>query len=232
MFQGHWRFRQSSETCRRDSGGTAGAGKQRPMLNTFGGTNMPNAEPNITRIPAVPMTVDALMKRPMPEVQNYMLEVAPLLRLGREYKTGFLEALQKAPGTFYAVANFNLKNLEPNWCYQRINLFDMKMARRLLGKNWCRKPDAERPRWIAVPERASFLHYNMLWDVPVHHQERFYLEAPGIWRTVVPSGQFDLQVIGEGAWEGAAVRTYSGKTFHPRWTIDNTITSTELRRKT
>jgi hypothetical protein len=59
----------------------------------------------------------------------------------------------------------------------------------------------------------------------------FFLEAPGIWRTVVPSGQFDLQVIGEGTWEGAAVRTYSGKTFHPRWTIDNTITSTELQEE-
>jgi hypothetical protein len=49
------------------------------------------------------MTVDALMKLPMPEVQNYMLEVAPLLRLGREYKSGFLEALQEAPGTFYSL---------------------------------------------------------------------------------------------------------------------------------
>jgi hypothetical protein len=202
------------------------------MLNTFGGTDMPNAEPNITRLPAVPMTVDALMKRPMPEVQNYMLEVAPLLRLGREYKSGFLEMLQKAPGSFYAVANFNLKNLEPSWCYQRLNLFDMKIGRCLLGKHWCRTPDSERPHWIAVPERASCLHYNMLWDVPLHHQEQFYLKAPGIWRTVVPSGQLDLQVIGDGAWEGAAVRTYSGKTFHPRWTIDNTVTSTELRRKT
>jgi hypothetical protein len=177
------------------------------------------------------MTVDALMKRQMPEVQNYMLEVAPLLKLGRKYKSGFLEALQRATGSFYAVANFNLKNLEPYWCYQRLNLFDMKMARCLIGKNWCKKPDAERTKWIAVPEQASFLHYNMLLYVPIHHQQKFFLEAPGIWRTVVPSGEFDLQVIGEGAWEGAAVRTYSGKTFHPRWTIDNTITSTELRRK-
>jgi hypothetical protein len=192
---------------------------------------MPNAEPNITRIPAVPMTVDALMNRPMPEVHNYMLEVAPLLRLGREYKSGFLEALQKTPGTFYAVANFNLKNLEPHWCYQRLNLFDMKIARCLLGRNWCRMPDEERPHWIAVPEQASFLHYNLIFDVPLHHQEKFYLEAPGIWRMVVPSGQLDLQVIGENTGEAAAVRSYTGKTFHPRWTIDHTITSSELRRK-
>ena len=181
---------------------------------------MSNAEPTITRLPAVPMTVAALMKRPLPEVQNYMLEVAPLLRLGREYKTGFRAMLQKTPGTFYAVANFNLKHLEPEWCYQRLNLFDMKVAHCLLGKHWCRMPDAERPRWIAVPERASFLHYNMLWDVPVHHQEKFFLEAPGIWRQVVPSGQLDLHVVGEGIGEPAAVRTYTGKTFHPRWTID------------
>jgi hypothetical protein len=167
----------------------------------------------------------------MAEVQNYMLEVAPLLRLGREYKSAFLEMLLKTPGTLYAVANFNLKNLEPSWCYQRLNLYDMTIARCLLGKHWCRMPDAKRPGWIAVPERAGYLHYNMIWDVPVRHQEQFYLEAPRIWRTVVPSGQFDLQVIGEETGEAAAVRRYSGKTFHPRWTIDNTITSTELRRK-
>src|ERR1017187_754743 len=132
------------------SGGTAGAGKKRSMLYIFGGTNMPKTLPIITRLPAVPMTVDALMKRPMPEVQNYMLEVAPLLRLGNEYKSGFLEMLKQAPGRFYGVVNFNLKNLEPSWCYQRLNLFDMKIARCLLGRNWCNVPDDERPRWIAV----------------------------------------------------------------------------------
>ena len=177
------------------------------------------------------MTLDALSKRPMAEVQNYMLEVAPLLRLGREYKTGFIEALLKTPGSFYAVANFNLKNLEPTWCYQRVNLFDMKIARHLLGKHWSRMPDAERPQWIAVPERATYLHYNMIWNVPVQHQERFFLDASGIWRQVVPSGQFDVQVIGEQAGEADAVRIYAGKAFHPRWTIDHTITSGQLRRK-
>ena len=201
------------------------------MLYTFGGKNMPKAQPTIPRLPAVPMSVDALMKRPMPEVQNYMLEVAPLLRLGNEYKSGFLEMLQQAPGSFYGVVSFNLKNLEPSWCYQRLNFFDMKIARCLLGRNWCNIPDDERPRWIAVPERATYLHYNTIWAVPIQHQEEFFLKAPGIWRKVVPSGQFDLQVIGEETGEAAAARSYSGKTFHPRWTIDHTITSSELRRK-
>jgi hypothetical protein len=201
------------------------------MLNTFGGKNMPNAQSSIIRLPAVRMSVDSLMKRPMPEVQNYILEVAPLLRLGHEYKSGFLEMLQRTPGSIYAVANFNLKNLEPSSCYQRFNLFDMKIARCLLGRNWSRVPDQERPRWIAIPERATFLHYNMLLDVPVQHQEKFFLHAPGIWRQVVPSGELHLTVIGEGEGEAAAVRSYSGKTFHPRWTIDHTITSSELRRK-
>jgi hypothetical protein len=193
--------------------------------------DMQNQVQTITRLPAVPMTVTSLMKRPMADVQNYELEVLPLLQLWGEYKQGFVQALQKVPGTFYAVANFNLRSLEPNWCYQRLNLFDMKVARRLHGKNWCKVPDAERLRWIAVPEQATFLHYNMIWTVPIPHQERFFLDAPDIWRQVVPSGQFNLQVIGEDAGEAAAVRTYTGKTFHPRWTPDNTITSGELRRK-
>jgi hypothetical protein len=186
---------------------------------------------SITRLPAVHMTVGALMQRPMAEVQNYETDVLPLLRLHWDYQDGFLQMLKQAPGNLYAVANFNLKAVEPDWCRQRLNLFDMKIARCLLGKNWSQKHDLERPWWIAVPEMATYLHYNMLWDVPLEHQEKFFIEAPGIWRDVVPSGQFHLQVIGEEAGEAAAARTYSGKTFHPRWTIDNTIASTELRRK-
>jgi hypothetical protein len=197
----------------------------------FGETNMPNTEPPIARIPAVPMTVCKLMKRSMPEVQNYESEVLPFMRLYANYKHAFIEGLIKIPGKFYAVANFNLPGLEPDWCYQKLNLFDMKIGRRLHGKHWCRTPDAERPKWIAVPERAAYIHYNMIWNVPIPYQEQFLRDAPGIWRQVVPSGQFHLQVIGEEIGEDVATRIYSGKTFHPRWTIDNTITSTELRRK-
>ena len=177
------------------------------------------------------MTVDSLMKRPMAEVQNFSSEVLPLLRLSSAYKDGFLQVLQAAPGNLYAVANFNLKSVEPAWCRQKLNLFDVKIARLLLGKNWSNKPHSERPSWIAVPEQATYLHYNMLWEVPIEHQEKFFVSAPALWRSTVPSGQFHVQVTGEEAGESEAVRTYSGKTFHPRWTIDNTITSIELRRK-
>ena len=192
---------------------------------------MPNTEPEFTWHAAVPMTVAALMSRPMAEIQNYESEVVPLLRLWGEYETGFSQMLQRVPGSFYAVANFNLPSLEPDWCRQRINLFDMKVARMLLGKRWSQKPDAERPQWIAIPEHATYLHYNMIWHVPVEQQERFFLQAPDIWRGVVPSGRLNLQVIGEGAGEAAAVRSYSAKTFHPVWTPNNMIVSTELRRK-
>jgi len=71
----------------------------------------------------------------------------------------------------------------------------------------------------------------MIWDVPIVHQEKFFLEAPGLWREMVPSGQFHLQVIGDEPGEDLAARIYSGKTFHPRWPPDNTIISTELRKK-
>lgn len=197
----------------------------------FGLKDMPKTELRITRIPAVPMTVDALMKRPMADINNYEFDVLPLLQKWEVYRQGFQQVIQEVPGNVYAVANFNLRSLEPEWSRQRINFFDMKIARLLLGKRWSKKPDSERPRWIAVPEHATFLHYNMLFDVPIMHQETFLIHAPGIWRQVVSSGQFDIQVVGEGAGEAAAVRMYSAKTFHPRWTIDNTIRSSELRRK-
>ncbi|HWC99826.1 MAG TPA: hypothetical protein VG456_23860 [Candidatus Sulfopaludibacter sp.] len=196
----------------------------------FGPKDMPNTETNRLRIRAVPLTVDALMKRPMADITNYEADVLPLLQKWDEYRQGFQQIIQGVPGNIYAVANFNLPSLEPEWCRQRINFFDMKVARFLLGKRWSKRPDSERPRWIAVPEHAKFLHYNMLFDVPIMHQEAFFVHASEIWRQVIPSGQFDVQVIGDGAGEAAAVRMYSAKTFHPRWTIDNIITSTELRR--
>jgi hypothetical protein len=40
-----------------------------------------------------------------------------------------------------------------------------------------------------------------------------------------------VHVIGEGEREPAAVRSYTGKTFNPTWTINHTILSSELRRK-
>ena len=192
---------------------------------------MPDKYKTITLLPAVPMTVDALMKRPTAEIQNYDSEVLPLLRLRRDYKDAFIQLLRNVPGTFYAVANFNLKSVEPDWCRQRLNLFDMKIARCLLGKNWSKEPDSARPRWIAVPEQARFLHFNMIWSLPPDHRSKFFIEAPAIWRNMVSSGQFHVQVIGDGKGEADAARTYSGKTFHPRWTIDNLLSSTELRRR-
>lgn len=124
------------------------------------------------------MTMASLMRRPMPEIQNYESDVLPLMRSWSEYKQGFQQALQQVPGNFYAVVNFNLRTVEPEWCGQRINFFDMKSARCLLGKNWSRQPESARTQWIAVPEMATYLHYNMIWNVPIDQQEKFFLEAP------------------------------------------------------
>jgi hypothetical protein len=71
----------------------------------------------------------------------------------------------------------------------------------------------------------------MIWDVAVRDQEKFFFAAPEVWRDVVPSGQFHLEVIGKEKKDHAATRLYSAKTFSPRWTIDATVTSADLRRK-
>jgi hypothetical protein len=193
---------------------------------------MTRNEPSVKLIPAVPMTVNSLMKRPlMTEIQDYESEIRPLLPVWGAYKQGFEQLLSTVPGTFYAVANFHLKNVKQDWCRTRLNLFDMKIAHCLLGKNWCKRPNRERTHWIAVPEMATFLHYNMIWDVVEGQQEKFFLSAPEVWRDIVPSGQFHLEVIGDEKSDHTATRLYSAKTFSPRWTIDGTVTSMELRRK-
>ena len=82
----------------------------------FGLKVMPNTENNVARIPAVSITVDALMKRPIADITNYESDVLPLLQKWDEYRQGLQQVIQGVPGNIYAVANFNLPSLEPEWC--------------------------------------------------------------------------------------------------------------------
>jgi hypothetical protein len=188
-------------------------------------------KPTFTHLPSVPTTLSALMQRPMPDVLNYESQMLPVLRHWRDYEIGFQQMILAQPGTLYAVANFNLPFLEPAWCRKRINEFDMKLSSLLLGKNWSKTPPSDRYQFIAVPECAQFLHFNVVFNVPITHQERFWFKAPRVWKDVVPSGDLHLQVIGDEDVEHLKVRMYSAKTFHPGWTIEHLVSSTELRRK-
>jgi len=188
------------------------------------------ANPKFTRLPTDPTTIDTLMRRPCPDVLNYQSQMLPFLRQWQGYKDGFIEMLRNIPANFYAVANFNMPCVEPDWCRGRLNLFDMKLSRLFYGKNWSQIPPSERFMWVAVPERATYLHYNLLFDVPAQLHELFWYEAPRIWRQVVPPGDLYMDVIGDTALDLRGVTAYPAKAFHPVWTIDNMVTSEELRR--
>jgi hypothetical protein len=188
-------------------------------------------KPTFTRLPPVPTTTYALMQRPTPDVLNYESQMLPMLRRWRDYEIGFQQMTMNYPGTIHGVGNFNIPSLEPAWCRKRINEFDMKLSSLLLGKNWAKTPPAERYQFLAIPECATFLHYNILFDVPIEHHERFWFEAPRVWKGVIPSGDLHLQVISDDALEHLIVRMYSAKTFHPDWTIEHLVSSRELRRK-
>jgi hypothetical protein len=171
------------------------------------------------------------MHRHIPDVWNYESQMLPFLHRWQDYKEGFIEMLTKFPAQFYAVANFHSWSIEPEECRKRFNLFDLKLGRSLLGRHCSKKPASERPQWLAVPERARFLHYNVLFDVPIELHERFWYEAPRIWKKVVPAGQLHIQVIGDTDKDRYGVRNYSvKKAFHPDWSIENLISSAELRR--
>jgi hypothetical protein len=120
---------------------------------------------SVNRLPMTAECLYGLMRRPSGESHNYHSEVVPFRKLWTEYRAGFNNMLQAVDGSFYAVANFNLARVEPPWCRKAFNMFDMRIARLLLGKHWSKKPDIERIHWIAVPERARFLHYNVILSV-------------------------------------------------------------------
>jgi len=165
-----------------------------------------------------------------PDLINYSTELLPLLRRANDYREGLIYILRVQPANFYAVANFNLK-VEPHWCRNKFQLFDLALSRALLGRRWSRRIAADRPFWIAVPERATFLHFNMLWQVPSQYCDQFVLEGPVIWRKIVPSGELYVRSLGSTPEDRVRVAAYCTKAFHPRWTLDNLVTSSEVRRK-
>jgi hypothetical protein len=186
--------------------------------------------PRITRLPPDPTTIADLMRRPCPDILNYESQMCPFLRQWKAYKNGFIAMLRNIPANIYAVANFNMPCVEPDWCRKRLNLFDMKLSRLLYGKNWSKRPPSERFMWVAIPERATYLHYNLLFAIQAQLHEPFWDEAPRIWKRVVPSGTLHVEVIGETARDFQCVTAYPAKAFHPDWTIEHMVTSMELRR--
>jgi hypothetical protein len=162
---------------------------------------------------------------------NYYHDDLPLLKRSKDYREGNRQIWRDFKGQFYGVFNFNLKELTPEWCRPKLNFFDMKVAERLLGKNWSREPASRRCNWLAQPEWASYLHYNSIWDVPVEFEDKFFSEAPGLWAKIVHEGQFCVQRIRDREADAQSVREYCCKVSHPRWSFDHLVHSSEFRNK-
>jgi hypothetical protein len=162
---------------------------------------------------------------------NYFLDMFPLTKLSREYRDGLREAFAAWPANVYAVANFEDSSVTPTFCHDRLGHFDALMARVLNGRKWSRKPAAERLSWVAIPERATFLHYNMLWAVPPDSLWSFFETAETTWEHVMPKGSFHRQLILPTAEDHERVAGYITKAFHSRWSVDNLVLSQEFHLK-
>jgi hypothetical protein len=92
--------------------------------------------PRITLLPPDATTMGDLMRRRCPDVLNYQSQMLPFLQGWPAYAKAFVEMLLHIPANVYGVSNFNSPSAEPDWCRGRLNLFDMKINRCLLGKNW------------------------------------------------------------------------------------------------
>ena len=96
---------------------------------------------------------------------NYETQMLPFLARWQGYKEGTLEMLLNWPAQIYGVANFNLSGIEPKWCREKINEFDTKLSRLLYGKHWSQTDPLVRYQFLALSEHATFLHYNVLFNV-------------------------------------------------------------------
>jgi hypothetical protein len=77
--------------------------------------------------------------------------------------------------------------------------FDARLARRLCGSKWTKRPDT-RPYWIFHSERktrsGSILpHWHGIMGVMPEHLSRLRAEASAAWSEVAPGGKVDVQRI-------------------------------------
>ena len=145
-----------------------------------------------------------------------------LVRNAKIYKKGFQELLVDFEPDFYCVANFYDDARSADYYEDKFSRFDTQLCQALLGRKFRAKP-WERPRWIAVPERATSIHYNVLCQVPAAALDKFCEEAPPIWRKLVRSGGFDVKRVGPSQVDDEKIGSYLVKAFSPMTTIDRTI---------
>ena len=77
--------------------------------------------------------------------------------------------------------------------------FDARLARRLCGSKWTRRPDS-RPYWIFHPERKTrnggvLPHWHGIMGVMDEHRPRLPLEVEAAWSEVAPGGSATVRRI-------------------------------------
>ena len=157
-------------------------------------------------------------------IERYSSEESQwLLQNAKIYRKGFREALVDFKPDLYCVANFYDDARSPDYYEDKFSCFDLRLGQAMLGRKFRAKP-WERPRWVAVPERATSIHYNVLCRVSPVLLEKFREVAPPIWKKLVPSSEFYVSPEGTSQEEDdEKLGSYLVKAFSPITTIDRTI---------
>jgi hypothetical protein len=127
----------------------------------------------------------------------------------------------------YAVANFHCDKAV-SYYEDLFRRFDQKVARRLLGRRYHEKRSIERPYWVAFPERATYIHYNLVGRIPPEYLDQYLDISAGVWEKLVPRGDFRAQSVVPTEKDYARIAGYITKAFSPTTTIDRAILSSRF----
>ena len=156
-------------------------------------------------------------------IERYSIhEIQGLLHNAKSYRKGFRELLVNFRPDLYCVANFYDDARSADYYEDKFSRFDLRLGQALLGRKFRAKP-WQRPRWVAVPERATSIHYNVLCRVSPVILDEFCDAAPPIWKKLVPSGDFHVSRVGPSQEDDEKIGSYLVKAFSYITTIDRTI---------
>ncbi len=131
---------------------------------------------------------------------------------------------------WHITANFN-RVTTPSNGRDKLKAWSSFIDRKLLGRNYYKKPDDQRLFFVAIPEVGAgsiHLHYHLLAKLPESRHEQFPLIAESTWKHFVPEGSLYVQRIANTAEDLKRVVAYDTKDIWKQNNFDNLFFSTEF----
>lgn len=111
-----------------------------------------------------------------------------------EYRAALIRWIADFKPSLYVTFVFN-SQISLSSAKDRLDAFQARMDRALIGPKWLDKPE-ERIRFIGFVEKADTnIHIHAVFDLPTKQDHAFVAAAPTIWKKLAPAGNLDIQMV-------------------------------------